>query len=280
MGYKDPPQYARFQKGHSGNPSGRPKKVVEAQSRTSRELILKVAERPIKVREGDQKREVPAAEAAQTAQLKSALDGNSHAQQDFLRRYDQANAQRQHEIAEQCADWKRYIASCKCVYAQADRTGQPRPVVYPHPDDIVIDEMKGVSFLGPLCQESADAIKNNLEVVDRYLMQNAVDERLWTAKYDDPLDGPGAALALGLFVNAVCLPKRYRLDDWEIKRRIEEYASVPKRELIKQMYRRWKAANNPFPRGYKFATLRAAKRFFERLAEEYGRQLRLAGNED
>jgi hypothetical protein len=156
IGFQHPPQHTQFKKGQSGNPKGRPKKhdARLGAARSANALALKEAERPIKVREGEDIREISAIEAVLRAQLKSATSGSPYAQRDFIARYDAAEQERCERIKGDCEFWELYVAIVRKAVADAEE-GESPPTPLPHPDDVVIDYEKGVSFIGPIDEEQA-----------------------------------------------------------------------------------------------------------------------------
>ena len=80
VGYKKPPKHTRFKKGQSGNPKGRPKKVVHAPSMTTlRESVLRAAMREVTITENGVSRKVPAIEAVYNQLAAKAATGNMQA---------------------------------------------------------------------------------------------------------------------------------------------------------------------------------------------------------
>jgi hypothetical protein len=54
--------------------------------------------------------------------------------------------------------------------ARHERDGLPPPEIYPHPDDVIIDEIKGeVSFDGPVSKEQAGAQKVVMDDLMKHL---------------------------------------------------------------------------------------------------------------
>jgi Family of unknown function (DUF5681) len=80
VGYGKPPLHTQFQKGTSGNPSGRPPRAATERVKA---LALKEAYRSVTLRDGERVVSVPAIQAVLRSQLASAVKGNV-AQRAFL----------------------------------------------------------------------------------------------------------------------------------------------------------------------------------------------------
>ena len=81
VGYGKPPLHTRFQKGTSGNPSGRPRRGATERAKA---LVLKEAYRSVTVREGDRVASLPAIQAVLRSQMAAAAKGNVAAQRAFV----------------------------------------------------------------------------------------------------------------------------------------------------------------------------------------------------
>ncbi len=75
VGYGKPPRKSRFQKGHSGNPNGRPKKSKNLKTILSEELSQEIT-----IQEQGQKRMITRQEALIKATMNQALNGDRTAQ--------------------------------------------------------------------------------------------------------------------------------------------------------------------------------------------------------
>ena len=120
------------------------------------------------------------------------------------------------------------------------------PTELPHPDDVVIDDEKGVTIIGPLNERELAQLQETMRVRD---------------------DGPGAAILFALWINQH-LPQRYKLSDTEIEMRMMRHGTPSKRELLKQLYRAWQAIGVPAHRGKTFPPLRFAKQLIEQLGDD------------
>ena len=81
VGYGRPPVHTQFQKGKSGNPSGRPRRAATERAKA---LALKEAYRAVTVREGDRVASLPGIQAVLRSQMAAAAKGNVAAQRAFL----------------------------------------------------------------------------------------------------------------------------------------------------------------------------------------------------
>ena len=156
IGYAKPPAANRFQKGASGNPSGRPKKVARFtsdQSASTRlnDLILAEAYRPVKITEDGRTVEMPLIQAVVRGLGYNAAKGNMKAQMAIAGLTQKAQAGQQDDkravfeaVVEYKTGWEETVRIC-------DMRGDPYPNAVPHPDDLAYDTRTGeVFYNGPL----------------------------------------------------------------------------------------------------------------------------------
>lgn len=251
-GYGRPPEASRFKKGKSGNPRGRPRKA-EPDLKLSDQPVLEAARRAaakkIKLREGDQTREVPAYEALMEAAVTHGIKGNARYAGmaiDYIRQADEAYAR---DLAHSVALWTTYKEYYSAQLDEARRAGIPEPEVYPHPDDIVIDIKTGPKFLGPWDDEENKQIQHTVRTCEVFLMQDQLDRRSATRLDGSPVKEPGTALYVFNAINE-SLPPRLKYSDSAIFRLQRQFQSMSKRALLKELYAGWRSIRQPMPRGY------------------------------
>ncbi len=265
VGYKRPPKQHQFKKGQSGNPKGRPR-IVEG-DRSANTLALKEAKRLVTVREGEEIKKIPAIEAVFRSQIASALKGNAYAQKQNIERYARAERERTREISERNEIWERYVDRWQEQIAEAERKGETPPTPLPHPDDVLIDPIKGVRFVGPVVEEQLHQLEETRRMRDMLIMQAALDQReVSNPNTDDTLDKPGTALLFAVMLNE-SVPDRFKLSDDEIAVRLLRYACTPKRQLLKDVYRGWRSLGVHRPRGKVFPPAQIGVENFELLVD-------------
>lgn len=260
-GYQRPPHSARFKKGQSGNPKGRPKRLPPTSSNlpSTNDLVISTAKKLVTVREGTETRKISAIEAVHQAQYATATKGNAYAQKHIIERYDRTERERRAEITEEVVFWERYVSEQRQAIADAIAKRETPPEPLPHPDDIVIDHLNGVRFTGPVNKQQAADLKETLQLRDLLIMQDVWDRRSGAFQVSaDSMNGPGSSCAIAQALNAI-VPKRLRLSDQNFILQMMRFEGMPKRILLKELYRAWKDYGMPFHRGFIFPPLRRAK---------------------
>ncbi len=269
VGYKRPPERTRFKKGQPGNPKGRPRTsdLGMGGGRSADALVLREAARPVTIREGGETRQISAIEAVLRSQYVSATRGSAFSQKHIIERYDRAEREERNRIRDENQLWEGYIARCREEIAEARRRGEALPAPLPHPDDVVIDEEKGVRFIGPIDQEQAARLEETCKLRDVLILQDALDRReADTPDSGDPLDQPGTALMFAHLLNT-CVPARHRLSDIEITLRMMRHGAIPKRELLKTLLSAWRELGVKTRRGRRFPPLRYGKQVVDQIGE-------------
>lgn len=158
VGYAKPPVGARFRKGQSGNPRGRPKgarnRMPALNEERLKSIILSEAYRSIKVRDGERNVTASMAEAVMRSVAVNAVKGQQRSQRLFMQLLE-ATESADKQFHDQWIDtaltykieWEREIKRCKDLGAET-----PNPI--PHPDHINLD-MKtcAVVVSGPFTPE-------------------------------------------------------------------------------------------------------------------------------
>lgn len=146
VGYGRPPEHTRFRKGQSGNPGGRRK---EARRRID-EIVREEAFRLVRVREGDEVREMTTIEAVLRSQTQLAVKGNGSAQRAILAswlameaREDAEQRAVTRELLEAAVEYRQRIGAERARLAQLGL--EPAPDA-PHPDDVQIDLHTGAVY--------------------------------------------------------------------------------------------------------------------------------------
>ena len=192
LGYKRPPRWARFKKGVSGNPGGRPRKqrheptLIIGSSMADDVLRSEIA-RPVELTEGGQRKKLEMLELVTRAQLKAAATGNHIAQRDVLRQVremEERDAVRA-EQAEQkkirgykaLVAWKERRTS---EWAEAQSRGEEPDPLWPHPDDILLDpEQLDFRIRGPFELSHVRQFEYYRAERDWHFGMAALDRRTW-----------------------------------------------------------------------------------------------------
>ena len=167
--YRKPPVEYQFKKGKSGNLKGRPKKKAKEPEvgalgggiadRLST-MILDEATRLITVREGDKVSELPALQAVIRTMFRAAAQGDAKVARQLIDGVGRAESGRTNLALEMLQHAVRYKEVYLPAFEKHEREGLDPPDIYPHPDDVIINDATGeVTIDGPTSKEHAGARK-------------------------------------------------------------------------------------------------------------------------
>jgi hypothetical protein len=222
-GYANPPVETRFVKGKSGNPNGRPKGSAKSKAAASApyssvdDIRRRLAATPIKVREGNELREVHVVEALSRQIDKLAFAGGIQATRLALERHEhtlrQVEAERQED-----ADWassyrSKYEAQCEAL----ERAGKPVPDWMLRPEDVHFSYEKGLRIMGPYDEESYESFLRIKQWRDAFHIKMIYDSDVFFSKL-----GVRVSMTMAeFFVLTLELrfPERWKLGSEEMRER-------------------------------------------------------------
>jgi hypothetical protein len=148
VGYGKPPRERQFQKGRSGNPAGRPRKVREDRDPPStplEDILLAEAMRPIQLMENGAVVEMPMIQAVIRSMGVAAVKGDHRAQTALAAMVQATQEKREKGLQDLAAAAMKYKAHWKEVFEECRRRGEPLPDPVPHPSDYGLERSRALA---------------------------------------------------------------------------------------------------------------------------------------
>ena len=166
IGYRRPPGSHCFKPGQSGNPSGKrkPRNDDAMSIEKMKEIVLKEAYRPVKLRIGDKTITLPKIQAAARTHFLNAAEDDMKAFMAALRLVLNFESEKAEDQLKVFASALEYKSNMEKELARRKREGITAPDPVTHPDDIIINLCTGsVETRGPIDERD----KSELEDIRR-----------------------------------------------------------------------------------------------------------------
>lgn len=259
LGYGSPPVHSRFQKGQSGNPKGRPKKVKPPPEdkvkpivdRTLLDLIGDKMADKVQVRRNGEIVEMTREEALTEKLFELASKGHVSASRLLLDITQQRRALKAAEAADNYAFWSDWKEQNTEWREAARARGEDEPDFYVHPEDIVLGPGHKVRIVGPRGEEERKQYAQY--VLDRDYHKAFLGRSIWKWHNSRPKPQTPIPMFLSMlsyYAHEEMLPPRMRAMDTFPQWMLEQL-HIGGKQSYNNLMRAAYAAGKPIP-GHRF----------------------------